>query len=70
MNDPLTKYPKGIREKLANSPIILDAIRNCRERGVPKEEAVQRIGQPYELIDKIYNEKTKHDTGRRHSDDD
>ena len=70
MSDPLVNYPKNIRDKLANNPIIIDAIRNCRERGKTKEETLKLIGAPYEVVDKVYSEKTKHDTGRRHTEDD
>lgn len=69
-NDPWANYPKGVREKLKGSKIIEDAIRNCKARGYDKNYAQKVSGAPFEVVDRVYNDKNPHDTGKRHSDDD
>ena len=66
----LAQYGGKTLEKIKNNAVIQDAIRNCRERGLPKEHAQAIVGAPYEVVDKIYREKTPHDTSKRHGDDD
>ena len=69
-NDPWKQYKGSTLEKIKSSAIIQDAIRNCRERGLPKERAQKIVGAPYEVVDRIYKEKDKHDTAKKHGDDD
>lgn len=64
-NDPWARYSPQVKEKLKANNVIQDAIRNMKARGHDKAYAQKISGAPFEVVDKIYNEKRPHDTRKR-----
>lgn len=53
------KYDKSIVEQLKNSPVIINAINDMRDKGHTKEYTQKITGAPFEVVDRIFANKKK-----------
>jgi neutral trehalase len=60
-------YDPKVRDALKENPVIMDTVRNLRDKGHSKEYAQRITGAPYEVVDRLYKQK---DRSRKERDPD